>query len=225
MLATLVLFVHKRTRVSLAIVVLPLPICYAALSQIVGELINRISWYVYGNYNLSGRIYIWDFVNFEIAKRPLLGWGYRSIWLVGPDSPVLVDGVGWVRKMPSAHNGYLDTILDTGHIGLVVFVVFIFATLHAIGRVADRDPRRAWLLLSIALFIILVNFLESGWMRGEELWLMFLVVVVEAGRYWQPFHRDLGAAGPVVRRRAIAGRRPILAIAGGVDGLPRSRGN
>ena len=63
--------------------------------------------------------------------------------------------------MPSAHNGYLDTILDTGYIGLVLFLVFIFTTLHAIGRVADRDPVRAWLLLSIALFIVLVNFLES----------------------------------------------------------------
>jgi exopolysaccharide production protein ExoQ len=226
MLATLVLFVGKKMRVSPAIVLLPLPICYAVLSRTVGDLINRISWYVYGNYNLSGRIYIWDLVNLEIAKRPLLGWGYRSIWLVGSDSPVLADGAGWIRKMPSAHNGYLDTILDTGHVGLVVFVVFIFATLHAVGRVADRDPARAWLLLSIALFVILVNFLESGWMRGEDaLWLMFVVVVVEAGRYWQPFHRGLGPAGPVLPRTAIAGRRPVLAIAGGVNRLPRRPGN
>jgi O-antigen ligase len=122
---------------------------------LVGNLSSRISWYICGNYTLSGRTLIWDFVNFEIAKRPLLGWGYRSFWLVGPDSPNIVDGSGWVRfgNMPSAHNGYLDTILDTGHIGLVLFLVFIFTTLHAIGRVADRDPARAWILLSIALFI------------------------------------------------------------------------
>ena len=48
----------------------------------------------------------------------------------------------------NAHNGYLETILDTGYIGLILFLVFIFATLHAIGRVAGRDPARAWLLLS-----------------------------------------------------------------------------
>jgi exopolysaccharide production protein ExoQ len=225
-LATLVLFICRKARVSPPIVLLPLIICYAVLSQIVGNLVNRISWYVYGNYDLSGRTYIWDFANFEIAKRPLLGWGYRSIWLVGPDSPVLLDAQGWIRKMPSAHNGYLDTILDTGHIGLVVFLIFIFTTLHAIGRVADRDPARAWILLSIALFIILVNFLESAWMHGEDsLWLMFVVVVVEAGRYWQPFHRGLGAAGPVLRRTAITGRRPVLIIGGAADRLPRCRDN
>ena len=191
-LATLVMFVGKKMRVSPAIVLLPLPICYAVLSRMVGDLINRISWHIYGNYTLSGRVDIWNFVDFEIAKRPLLGWGYRSVWLVGPDSPPLTDAGGWVRLMPSAHNGYLDTILDTGYIGLVLFLVFIFATFHAIGRVADRDPLRAWLLLSIALFIALVNFLEAGWMRGGDgLWLMFVFVVAEAGRYWQPFHRGL----------------------------------
>jgi exopolysaccharide production protein ExoQ len=224
-LATLVLFIGKKMRLSPPILLLPLPICYAVLSHLVGNLVNRISWYIYGNYTLSGRTLIWDFVNLEIAKRPLLGWGYRSFWLVGPDSPNIVDGWGWIKyfNMPSAHNGYLDTILDTGHIGLVLFLVFIFTTLHAIGRVADRDPARAWILLSIALFIILVNFLEGGWMHGDELWLMFVIVAAEAGRYWQPFHRGSGAAGPVLRRPAIAGRRRVLARPGGTDRLPRRR--
>ncbi len=217
-MATLVMFVAKRMRISPAIVLLPLPICYAVLSRIVPNLISRISWYAYGNYTLSGRTYIWDFVNFEISKRPLLGWGYRSFWLVGPDSPPLVDAGGWIRKMPSAHNGYLDTILDTGHVGLVLFLVFVFATFHAIGRVADRDGTRAWLLLSIALFIVLVNFLEAGWMRGDDaLWLMFVVVVAESGRYWQPLHRGLKAAAPIIQRPAVARRRRVVTGAVGAD--------
>ena len=75
-----------------------------------------------------------------------------------------------------------------GYVGFALLVIFIFATLHAIGRVADRDPARAWLLLSLALFIILTNFLESVWMHGMDmLWLMFVIVAAETGRYWQPF--------------------------------------
>ena len=221
-LAAFVIFVGKKMRVSPAIVLLPLPICYAVLSRMVGDLTNRISWHIYGNYTLSGRIFIWDFVNFEIAKRPLLGWGYRSFWLVGPDSPPLVDGGGWVSRMPSAHNGYLETILDTGYVGLVLFLVFLFATFHAIGRVADRDPTRAWLLLSIALFTCLVNFLEAGWLRGQDgLSLIFVFVVAEAGRYWQPLHRRSGATGTIGQRPVIARRRPVLVRAGGTDRLPR----
>src|SRR6202021_2580480 len=110
-LAILVLFVSKKMRVSPAIVALPPLICYYVLSHMVGNLINRMSWYVYGNYTLSGRTDIWYFVDNEITKKPLLGWGYQSVWLV-PNSPIAEAG-GWVSKMPSAHNGYLDRILDT----------------------------------------------------------------------------------------------------------------
>ena len=138
--AKLVLFIGRKKRLSPALVLLPLPIGYAVLSRMVGDLANRLSWYIFHNYDLSGRTGIWYFVDLAIAKRPLLGWGYRSVWLVGPNSPMQVGG--WIEEMPEAHNGYLDTTLDTGYVGLVVFLVFIFTTLHAIGRVAGRDPAR-----------------------------------------------------------------------------------
>jgi len=214
-LAEFVLIVGKKMRVSPAIVLLPLPICYAVLSRMVGDLVSRISWHLYGNWTLSGRTDIWYFVNYEITKKPLLGWGYRSFWLVGSDSPALEAG-GWIAQMPSAHNGYLDTILDTGHIGLILFLIFIFTTLQAIGRVADRDPARGWLLLSIALFIILTNFLEAGWMRGQDvLWLMFVIVATEAGRHWPRSHGGLGRGGSVPRKPVIARRRLAVARTGG----------
>ena len=93
--------------------------------------------------------------NMRSTRRPLLGWGYQSFWLVGPDAPSIVDAPGWVKTMPNAHNGYYDTMLEMGYVGLC------FArNLHhrnpprhwARGR---PRPRRAWLVLSLALFIIL----------------------------------------------------------------------
>jgi O-antigen ligase len=86
--------------------------------------------------------------------------------------------------MPNAHNGYYDSMLELGYVGLALLVIFITATLHAIGRVADLDFRRAWLVLSLALFVIVYNFLESTWMRGFEfLWVVFLIVAADIGRY------------------------------------------
>ena len=90
--------------------------------------------------------------------------------------------------MPNAHNGYYDTMLEMGYAGLALLLFFIIATLHAVGRVADRDPARAQLVLSLALFIILYNYFESLWMRGFEfLWVVFLILAAEIGRYWRPF--------------------------------------
>jgi O-antigen ligase len=183
-LAQLTLLVGKKMHVSPAVVLLPVLFCYEVLSRIPGSnIINRVSYMLYENYTLSGRTIIWDFVNYEIGRRPLLGWGYQSFWLVGLDAPSVVEAPGWVKAMPSAHNGYLDMMLDTGYVGFALFVIFIVATLHAIRRVADRDPARAWLVLSLAIFIILTNFLESGWMHGGDiLWVIFAIVVAEIAR-------------------------------------------
>jgi O-antigen ligase len=210
LLAGLALIISKRTRLSPATVLLPIPICYWVLSKVYGNLLNRISWYIYGNYTLSGRTIIWDFANYEIARKPLLGWGYQSFWLVGPDAPSIVDAPGWVKAMPSAHNGYLDTMLEMGYIGLALLVIFIIATLHVIGRVADRDPARAWLLLSLALFVILTNFVETDWMRGgDTLWLIFAFLAAEAGRYWGTSRiRSLTAQVPT----CPSGRGPHLGL-------------
>jgi O-antigen ligase len=206
------LIVGKKMRISPAIVLLPVLLCYEVLSRIPGlDLMNRISWHLYGNYTFSGRMFIWDFVNYEIGRQPLLGWGYQSFWLVGPDAPSVVEAPGWIATMPSAHNGYLDTQLDTGYLGFAIFIAFLIATLHAIGRVADRDPARAWLVLSLALFIILTNTIESTWMHGQDtLWLIFAIVVAEIARYLQPFRSrwDRGQVSEPILPSPVIARRP-----------------
>ncbi len=175
------------TRISPAILVLSFVFCYAVLATITGISTNRLSYMLYGDSTFTGRSIIWDFAHVEIARRPLLGWGYQSFWLVGPDAPSVVDAPGWVKDMPNAHNGYLDTILEMGYVGLLLLVAFIAATLHAIGRMADRDFVRAWLILSLAFLIIITNGLESLWMRGfEMLWIVFLILAAEVGRNWRP---------------------------------------
>ncbi|WP_339085054.1 O-antigen ligase family protein [Hyphomicrobium sp. ghe19] len=185
-LALAVLFIGRLIRTSPALTLLPIPLTYYVMSKVYGNILNRISWYALGNYDLSGRAYIWNFVQYEISKKPILGWGYQSFWLVGPNGPSVLEAPGWIKGMPSGHSGYLDTMLELGYVGWMLLVAFIFATLHAIGRVAERNLLRAWLLLTLALFVILSNFLESIWMRGQgTLWVTFLVVVADAGRYWR----------------------------------------
>ena len=197
-LAGLALIIGRRMRISSATVLLSILFCYALLSSVSGFNMNRVSYMLYNNPDFSGRIYIWDFVQREIARRPFLGWGYQSFWLVGPDGPSIVDGSGsgWVALMPHAHNGYLDVRLETGLVGFALFVSFIITTLYAIGRVADRNPVRAWIVLSLALFVIFANFLETVWMRGSSfLWVVFVIVAAEAGRYSRPFLPTRAAYG------------------------------
>jgi exopolysaccharide production protein ExoQ len=206
LLAGATLFVAKKTRLSPALILLSLPLCWIALSSISNFNVYRLSSILYGDSTLTGRSIIWDFVSAEIARRPILGWGYQSFWLVGSDGPAN-DAPGWVRTMPNAHNGYYDATLEMGYVGYYLCLISIVATLHAIGRVVPRDPTRAWLLISLFLYILSFNYLESLWMRGFEfLWVVFLIVLAEIGRYWQvvpqksAVHESRGAAPRGVRR-------------------------
>jgi O-antigen ligase len=207
-LAQLTLTVRKITRVSPAIILLLIPLFYAILSKVSHvDLMNRVAYMLYHDATLTGRTIIWEFAQSEIGRRPLLGWGYQSFWLV-PGSPSH-EASGWVKLLPNAHNGYYDTTLEMGYFGLTFLYLFIMATLHGIGRVADRDPARARHLLSLVLFFIMWNYFESLWMRGFEfLWVAFLIVAAEIGRHWRPFplkravyrSRDRRPGSPVPRR-------------------------
>jgi len=219
-LAAVTLFIRKKTRISVAILLLSIPFGYKVLNITTGFNTNRLSYMLYGDSTLTGRTTIWDFADSEIARRPLLGWGYQSFWLVGPDAPSVVEAPGWVKRMPNAHNGYKDTMLETGQVGLILLLAFILTTLHAIGRMADRDPARAWVVLSIAIYIIIHNFLESLWMRGYEfIWVTFVILAADTARYCQhvPQQRVANAssstksAGPGASRvaRRHRGRVPI----------------
>jgi exopolysaccharide production protein ExoQ len=214
-LAGLTLITRKMTRISPAIILLSIPFCYAVLSGVSNFNSNYVSYMLYGDPTFTGRTVIWDFAQHEIERRPLLGWGYLSFWLVGPDAPSVVEAPGWVKTMPNAHNGYYDTILEMGYLGLAFLVLFIIATLHSIGRVADRDARRAWLLLSLALFIIIYNYVETLWMHGFEfLWVVFVIVAAEIGRFWRPFP---------LTRAAYGSRRPRPGCPGATPGARRPR--
>jgi exopolysaccharide production protein ExoQ len=186
-LAGITLIAAKLTRLSPAVFLVSIPILYFVVSTVSNFGMNRIAYILTGDSSFTGRTIIWDFARYKIEQRPLFGWGYQSFWLIGPDAPSVVEAPGWVKMMPNAHNGYYDTMLELGYVGLALLLSFIITTFHAVARVADRDRARGWILLSVALYVILHNFLESLWMRGFDfLWVVFLIVAAEIGRYWVP---------------------------------------
>lgn len=187
MLAACALGLRRVFGVSLITIPVLLLLLFAVAATVTNFDVYRISYMLYGESTFTGRKFIWDFVNYEIGRRPLLGWGYQSFWLVGADGPSILEAPGWVKTMPNGHNGYLDTMLELGYGGFFLLLAFVFLTVHACGRVADRDPLRAWLVLSLVFFIVISNGLESWWMRAFEfLWVLFLILAAEIGRHWQP---------------------------------------
>jgi exopolysaccharide production protein ExoQ len=140
--------------------------------------VERIAYRLYGDFTVSGRTPIWAFVEYQISTKPWFGWGFHSYWFV-PNSP----SEAAPNHTPSSHSGYLDLKLETGKIGYWIFLIFLYSSLHGLEFVRRKDPRRAWLFLSVTIYAILVNFVDTAWLGLNQLWMLQLFVVAETVRY------------------------------------------
>lgn len=213
-LALLAIWLWRHFRISPVVIPIAIVGIYLIASSISGFSVYRLSYMLYGDSSFTGRRTIWEFALHQVSKHPILGWGYQSFWHVGSDAPSVVEAPGWVKVMPNAHNGYIDTLLETGWVGFIILLVFIGATLHASRHMIDRDRVRAWLALSLSYFIMMSNGLETTWVRAFEfMWVAFFFVAVEIGRHSQAFRwkqRPRAVSSPP-RGRLGRGPMPVRA--------------
>jgi exopolysaccharide production protein ExoQ len=171
--SALILLLCKKTRLTPAFIVAAV----VAASMFVSNPLERIGYRLYGDSTLTGRTAIWGFTEYQISQKPWFGWGFHSYYFV-PNSPQN-QAPGYIRNMPSSHSGYLELKLETGRIGYWLFLVFIYSSLHLLERVRRKDPVRAWYYLSVELFAILINLVDSSWLVLNPLWILYLFVVAE----------------------------------------------
>lgn len=137
-----------------------------------------------GDRTLTERTAIWDFAFTMIERKPWFGWGYQAFWEMGPGSPVFREGPGFVAKMPHAHNGYIDTALQTGYAGLAILVLFLLAAYDQTRIAIDRFLPAGIFMLSIIVMTTLHNGLESSFFRGFDDVFVMLIVVLSATAPW-----------------------------------------
>jgi O-antigen ligase len=201
----LILLLCKKTRLTPAYIVAAVVVVF----MFVSNPVERLGYRLYGDATLTGRTKIWDFTNYQISRKPWFGWGFHSYYFV-PNSPQN-EAPGYIREMPSSHSGYLELKLETGRIGYWIFMVFIYSSLHLLERVRRKDPVRAWCFLSIELFALLDNFVDSSWLTLWHFWLLYLIVVAESVRYsWPSRVLSPASVGAVQAVRVGPSRRLAL---------------
>ena len=128
----------------------------------------------------TGRAAIWDLMLQAIEDNFWLGLGYGSVWFVG-DSMLLTDyAFGWVDWgfiMTQGHNGYLDTALSIGVIGLLMtlWVMFINPTYMIISEV--KEKKHLPLLLMFLFFFVFHNIFETDLFNASKgRWIIFLTM-------------------------------------------------
>jgi exopolysaccharide production protein ExoQ len=76
--------------------------------------------------SLSGRTELWESAIGKIMEKPWLGYGYRAFWQSQGEATEIWKALGY--EPPHAHNGYLNTSLDLGLVGLGLFGVSLIVS-------------------------------------------------------------------------------------------------
>lgn len=167
-----------------------------------GGALDSISTYMTrGNAELSmtltGRVPLWDALLPAISERPLTGEGFSAFW--NPENLYLMERlVGF--PVVSAHNGYLEELLNTGAIGLFLFLAFwVSAMVLAVRRALGGEPL-GWLAFLFLLFYLLLNLTSS--LMQDYLEVPFMVVFIVLGLMSvEPTRKNRGPVADVVTDR------------------------
>jgi len=127
---------------------------------------------------LTGTTEIWRLVLAE-KTNPLIGTGFYSFWLG--------DRVDKFWQMYSfhlneAHNGYLETYINNGLIGLGLLLAVLISAGRRIIRGFPGTSVMAEMRLAIFVVGILYNWSEASFNRLGLVWFALLLVLMEAPR-------------------------------------------
>lgn len=132
---------------------------------------------------LSGRIPLWQIVWPEIEKEFWFGYGYSAFWDEQSTRVLKIAGNPALRFSPYySHNGLLETFLNSGFVGVVLFVIFIVRTTWDAFICQRFAEDRRLLVAAFVLFLtfLMLNVTESSILaRTEVSWIIFVAVCVK----------------------------------------------
>jgi O-antigen ligase len=134
---------------------------------------------------LTGRVQIWPIL-FDFWKdHPLTGSGYGAFWDIRDPQPIYEYMSGypawqaWIADLTSAHNGYIDLLVQTGLPGLVLGVcATLLAPLWKVLTSLTLTRPRGSLLLATLLFSVCHNLTESSIFDRDATVNVFLMLAV-----------------------------------------------
>ena len=126
---------------------------------------------------LTGREDFWPIlINFGM-RHPILGAGYGGFWTQQMRDYFLdLHVYGFI---PHAHNGYIETFVNLGFVGLVLLAGCILKAFVSAWRMLPYDFEYARMRISLLAAILLHNYTEAGFPRDNNIvWFVFLMMAL-----------------------------------------------
>lgn len=148
----------------------------AALAEIFLGFHNYVIEALGRNPTLTGRTEIWGILlNWNI--NPILGVGFETFWLGERVAQIenLIPGL----FLNEAHNGYLETYINLGLLGLAITIILLFATYFKAHRALLEDFDFGRYRLAYLAAFIAYNWTEAAFRTHSVPFFMFFLIAID----------------------------------------------
>jgi hypothetical protein len=140
---------------------------YSVVPDILADFIGMLG----RDATLTGRTDLWtELLNAPI--NPLLGRGYQSFWL-GPEASLLWEK--YYFHPNQAHNGYLETYLNGGLLGVCLLIAMIVSTGGKLKKQMLLGSSYETLCFSFFIIVLFSNWTEATFNRLCLVWILLIV--------------------------------------------------
>lgn len=126
------------------------------------------------NMTLTSRSDIWEVVQ-EFQDKPLVGQGFDTFW-AGERLTLLADKTFGIIQ---AHNGYLETYLNGGWIGVALLVGLLLSAYWQVRKGLISGHRESHIRFVLILTALIHNYTEASFNKVGVLWFVTVFAIMD----------------------------------------------
>ncbi len=132
--------------------------------------------------SMTGRVPVWDDLIQRVYRtKPIFGYGYGALWMQKRFRLEMMIRHGWATPLYFADNGFLDILLNTGVIGLLLFLsIYIPLGVRSFRQAITSKSWIYFVPFLTFVYIFLGNLTYSFLLEVDQFVWMLLVIMVFA---------------------------------------------
>ncbi len=127
--------------------------------------------------DLTGRTEIWTAV-IQAAPNPIFGVGFESFWISPAVTKVYEALPGWTQALNTAHNGYIETYVNLGWVGVCLMALLLVSGYRGTVASFRSNPEVGSLMLVFVATAAIYSITEAGFRMLSLSWFFLLLAVV-----------------------------------------------
>ena len=132
------------------------------------------------NTTLTGRIPMWSYLfDTYINEKPILGYGFNAFWYIKSHQEALQQAAGYPDTIIIADNGFLDILVNTGYVGLGLFLIFYgYAWWRSLRYALSAQAVTGFFPLILMSYTLLANISWSLLFENEGFFMLVMISVL-----------------------------------------------